>query len=193
MKKKALRKEIMALRNSLNETALEEKSSQIYDNLTNWPVFNNADSILIYMDFQNEVKTNKIIETCLKQNKDVIVPVVDETTQQMILIEIDGDTKFVKSKFGILEPAIIKDKTRSLYDVDLVLAPGVAFDLIGNRLGYGGGYYDRLLDAHSEIRHLIKVYGLAFECQLIDNVPAESTDYTMDGIVTEKKIYQCEK
>ncbi len=193
MKKKTLRKKIISLRKGLTKAALLEKSNQIYDHLINCSILKDADSVLIYMDFRNEVKTKQIIDYCFAHNKDVIVPVVDETTQQMVLIEIDKNTEFGKSKYGILEPTISEDNTRSLYDVDLVLAPGVAFDLSGNRLGYGGGYYDRLLNAHAEIRHLIKVYGLAFECQLVDEVPVDKTDCKIDGIITEKQIYHCAK
>ncbi len=190
MQKKALRKKIIALRKSQSQTEIAKKSRQILDILSSWSVLKKADAVMIYMDFRSEVQTKQIIGHCLSHDKDVIVPVVDETTAQMVLIQIDSNTTFIESKLGILEPAITRDDTRSLYDVDLVLAPGVAFDLAGNRLGYGGGYYDRLFDAHSEIRHLIKVYGLAFECQLVDAVPTDKDDRKMDGVITEKQIYQ---
>ncbi len=193
MKKKGIRKQILELRKNQSQAAMAQKSGQIFDHLINWPVFANADALLIYMDFRSEVQTKQIIDYCFEQGKDVIVPVVDDSTGQLALIQIDKDSAFIESKMGILEPPITEDSKRTLYDVDLVLAPGVAFDLDGNRLGYGGGYYDRLLDKYADIRHLIKIYGLAFECQLVDSVPTEPTDYKMDGIITEKQIYHCRK
>ncbi len=193
MQKQTLRKEILTLRENQTPAEIIEKNKQIFDILANWQVFKSADAVLIYMDFRSEVQTRQIVDYCLENNKDVIVPVVKQDTKQIVLVAVDNDTTFVKSKLGILEPVIEKDSVRTLYDIDLVLAPGVAFDQAGNRLGYGGGYYDRLLAAHSEIRHLIKVYGLAFDCQLVDDVPTDKTDCKMDGVITEKQIYHCKK
>ncbi len=189
MNKQDLRKTILSIRRQQSESDVTSKSEKILHHLSTWNNFNEVLAVMIYMDYDNEVKTQPIIDFCLQNGKDVIVPVVNSDGKTLTLVQIDQNSKFTKSTLGIMEPVISSENTRSLYDVDLVLAPGVAFDLEGNRIGYGGGYYDRLLDEHRAIRHLIKVYALAFECQLVDAIAADSTDQKVDGIITEKGIY----
>ncbi len=189
MNKNELRKTILNIRRRQNQADVDANSNKILQHLCDWQIFKQSLSILLYKDYANEVKTEQIIAHCLKANKDVIVPVVNGDGKTLTLIQIDQNSTFKKSPLGIMEPEVQADAVRTLYDVDLVLAPGVAFDLEGNRIGYGGGFYDRLLDEHRAIRHLIKVYALAFECQLVDSIAADDGDQSVDGIITEKGIY----
>ncbi len=190
LKKSDLRKIMIKLRASQSQGEIAEKSAQIVAQLLAWPPFQNAKSVMIYMDYNSEVQTADIIDHCFKNQQTVIVPVVTSKKGEMALVEIRPDTVFAKSSLGILEPVINQQMLRNLNDVDLILAPGVAFDLKGNRLGYGGGYYDRLLGKNPELRQKIKVYALAFECQISDAIATEPTDCKIDGLITEKQIYQ---
>lgn len=89
-----------------------------------------------------------------------------------------------RSKFGILEPR--QDVEISPQEIDLIFAPGLAFDLKGMRLGYGGGFYDRLL---SNIKKTTPVIGLAFDFQIVELVPCDERDQAITGLITEKKLY----
>ncbi len=189
MNKQELRKTVLNIRRQQTQADVDANSKKVLQHLSNWQLFKQSLAVLLYMDYAKEVKTAQIIDHCLMSNKDVIVPVVNADGKTLTLVQIDANTKFTKSSLGIMEPIVTPEAVRTLYDVDLVLAPGVAFDLDGNRIGYGGGYYDRLLDEHSSIRHLIKVYALAFECQIVDSITADANDQKIDGIITEKGIY----
>ncbi len=190
LKKSDLRKTMIKLRASQSQNEITKKSAQIYRQLLAWPPFQNAKSIMIYIDYNSEVQTKTIIDRCFKNQQSVIVPVVTSKKGEMKLVEIMPDTIFAKSSLGILEPVNSQQMLRNLSDINLILAPGVAFDLKGNRLGYGGGYYDRLLGKTPELRQQIKVYALAFECQISDAIPTEPTDCKIDGLITEERIYQ---
>ncbi len=190
MTKKILRKTIIKRRGSQSSAQIAAKSARICQQLIDWPIFRAAQSLMLYIDYKSEVQTAAIIDYCLKRGKAVIVPVVAAEPGQLALVEITAQTEFNKSPLGILEPAITAPALRQLADIDLILAPGVAFDLAGNRLGYGGGYYDRLLAKAPAERRRIAVYGLAFECQIVASIPTEPTDCKIDGLITERQIYQ---
>ncbi len=188
--KRQLRNQIIKRRNQLSPPEIGDKSAQIYRRLRTLAAFQSAQSIMVYMDYKNEVQTKSIIDDCFVGGKAVIVPVVTSKNGDMSLVEIGPQTHFKKSSLGILEPQITAQSRRQLGDIDLILAPGVAFDLTGNRLGYGGGYYDRLLAKAPAERRRIAVYGLAFECQIVESIPTEPTDCKIDGLITERQIYQ---
>lgn len=176
-------------RNQLNLSDIFDKKNQIIARLMALESFKKAHVIMLYMDYKNEVPTRDIIKTCLALGKRVILPVVVPDDEQLTLIEIDGFSNMVASKHGILEPQISKSATRCFEEIDLILAPGVAFDLNGYRLGYGGGYYDRLLASNPRHRQSIKVIALAFALQIVDHVPREEYDQPINGLITEDNVY----
>lgn len=184
--KTQLRKNIVARRLALTEEAVQEKSAKILANLMSLEAFNASGTVMLYMDFRKEVQTKAIIDYCLNQGKKVVLPVVGPDKKNLLLLEIKSlDADMILSSYGILEPIIKNEHLKSLHDIDLLLAPGVAFDLEGYRLGYGGGYYDRLLENRPE--HLL-VFALAFDLQVIDSLPHDSHDQRVDGIVTESRL-----
>ena len=98
------------------------------------------------------------------------------------IARVTSETKMERGAYGVPEP--VTDELASIQDMDLVLAPGVAFDREGNRLGYGKGYFDRLLKDCA-----CPKVGLAYEMQMVDHVPEHQGDIPMDKVVTEEKIY----
>ncbi len=97
---------------------------------------------------------------------------------------------------GIPEPDVRENRRVTIKDIDLVVIPGTGFDIQGNRLGYGGGYYDRLLGYESkqlaEVEHIPTV-ALAFEEQIGEEIPAEPHDIQVDMIITDKRLIRCTK
>lgn len=189
MFKKNLRKSIITRRNLLKSSEIFGKGNQIKARLMALELFKQAQVIMLYMDYKNEVPTREIIKTCLALGKRVILPVVVAGKEQLSLVEIKGFDDMVASKHGILEPPINALNKRRFEDIDLILAPGVAFDLNGYRLGYGGGYYDRLLASNAIHRQRINVIALAFALQIVEYVPHEGYDQPIDGLITEDNVY----
>lgn len=179
--KKIIRKEIIKNRKALSQDQVITFSQQIFDKLKKEGLLNQANTLL-YMDFRNEVKTQEMIKEILKSQAYVLLPRVDG--DKLSIHKISQLKDLVLSDYGILEPNPLSE-TVDYKTIELILAPGVAFDEKGFRLGYGGGFYDRLL---SQKRKEVQVIALAFECQMIEAVPTEPHDYQMDMIVTEKRL-----
>ena len=140
-------------------------------------------SVGIYHPTKSEISPLKLIEICKKFSIEVCLPVIDENMNELIFSKFDIDKILTKNKYGINEPTIIK-----LTTPDVIFVPMVGFDKNLNRLGYGKGYYDKTI---SKLRKLKKIFviGLAYDNQMIPNIPIENHDERMDIILTEKKIY----
>jgi 5-formyltetrahydrofolate cyclo-ligase len=110
--------------------------------------------------------------------------------KELRLYEIKELSELSAGYMGIPEPAVTEDRERDINDVTLVIMPGAAFDPKGNRLGYGGGYYDRLL---SRLRRKIPLVALAYEEQLVDSLPAGPHDIRVHMIVTDRRVIHCRK
>jgi 5-formyltetrahydrofolate cyclo-ligase len=185
--KTQLRKNTIAVRMALTEYELQQKSAMIFSNLLSLKAFDTAATVMIYMDFRKEVQTKDMIEHCLRHQKQVVLPVVSPDKKNLLLIEIKSiEEDMALSSYGIFEPIVNPERLKTLKDIDLVLAPGVAFDLEGYRLGYGAGYYDQLL---SNRPNRLTVYGLAFDLQVVPSVPHDAHDQRMDGIITESRVW----
>lgn len=186
--KNILRKNLISKRNSLTSSSVYNLSNSITDNVLSVKKYLDAKCIFIYLDFNNEVKTNKIIQHALNMNKRVFVPICNVKTKQLITAEIKDFNHLQPNKYGILEP-----KEQFLYIVnreliDLAIVPGIAFDSLGNRLGFGAGYYDRFFSSTS--KNIYKI-AIAYSFQVIEELEAEAHDVPMDTIITENKIINC--
>lgn len=179
--KKEIRKYMIKERDRLDRITKETIDKKIIEKLTISEAYKSARGIFIYIGFGSEINTKIIINNALNAGKEVYVPKVIK--KDMILIKINSLENLVTSSYGILEP--IGDK--SDFDVnklDLIIMPGVAFDENGNRLGYGGGYYDKFLDKNNIE---CKKVALAYELQVLDKLDTEEHDVKVDSIITEKR------
>lgn len=185
MNKEEQRKKLLAQRGNLASTKRKEKSEIIRKKLFEEQEFQQAQRILIYIDFNNEVRTIDIIKKMLADTKEVIVPITGE--EKLYLSELKDLTELKPNDYGILEP---KEKYMRLVkeeSLDLIVAPGVGFDRSCNRIGYGGGYYDRLL----AIVPQVPVIALSFAEQIIDLIETTTHDQKVDKIITEQEIISC--
>ncbi len=176
--KKALREKILKKRNALTQEEVIKKSSAIKKNLYSLPEFEDAKKACIYVSFNSEVHTHDIINENIK-GKEIIVPKVNE--DKLLLCELRSFDELEKGSFCVLEPG--EERQVFPHDIDCVIVPGVAFDREGFRIGYGKGFYDRLLN---EVN--CPKIGLCFDMQLVDEVPLEEHDVPVDIIVTETKV-----
>lgn len=184
MNKAEARAVMKAKRSKLTESDKQVKDNAIFMSLINDSVFIDSKIIFIYVSFGKEVDTLRIINFALSNNKIVCVPKVIGKTGVMKALKIDSLENMGTSDYGILEPQdnaveISKD------EIDLVLVPGLAFDLNGGRLGYGGGYYDRFL---SKIRKDALKIGLAYDFQIVEEIYTEEFDILINGIISESGL-----
>jgi 5-formyltetrahydrofolate cyclo-ligase len=182
--KLALRRRVLARRDALAPEIRSAASEAIVKRITALPEFGAATAVLLTLAFRSEWNTLALVRAAIATGKTVAVPRVDVEARMLELHALsDPDREIATGHMGIPEP--FPGNPRIARDtIDFVLVPGVAFDLAGRRLGYGGGYYDRLLPLLSP--HVARVAG-AFELQLVDRVPAAPHDVGVDTIVTESR------
>ena len=181
--KSLLRKELLKIRNSMNETDWLQKSIQIANRLRSLNLFVKASVIHCYisMNQRKEVNTHPLIEELLSGEKKVLVPITDFEKVQLTTVELNSLDELTENKWGVLEP---KSQVITKLVPDVVIIPLLAADMEFNRLGYGKGFYDRFL----KDQKFTKI-GLVFEDFLLKEIPVEAFDEKLDILVTEKAVY----
>ena len=176
MNKDELRKILIKKRKDILNK--KELSTIIVNKLMNLDIYKKAKVIALYNSLSDEVDTRYLISESLKE-KVVLLPSV--LGDNMEFIAINGDTKYIKSSFKILEPI------GEIYygNIDLIIVPGVSFDKELNRLGFGMGYYDKYL----QNKDIYKI-GLCFSEQIVDILPHDEFDIPMDMVITPNKVYK---
>ncbi len=184
--KAKLRREILARRDALPQEDRRSRSASIAGALFALPEYRAAGTVLFYVSFRSEVSTRRMIEQAVSHGKKVLAPKVDRRRRELRLFEIkDLSADLEAGYMNIYEPVEKRTREASPEEPDLVVMPGVGFDEKGNRLGYGGGYYDRLA---MKLRSGIRLVALAFEEQMVDEVPSLSHDRKVDMIITETRV-----
>ncbi len=188
-KKKELRKKVQELRDAIDPEQRNFLSARVADNLWSVPEFAAAGTVLFFISFRSEVNTVPMIHRALDEGKVVCLPCTDDGDKSMVACRImDLEADMEVGNYDILEPRCECRRPVAPEDIDVVLMPGVAFDLSGGRLGYGGGYYDRFLEKCSPACALIAV---AFEIQIIERVPCADHDHHIHKLVTESRVIDC--
>ena len=188
--KSRIRQDVLTKRDSLGPDIRKAKDDRIKERLFSLPEFQQAPILFFFASFRSEISTFTQIAEALTLGKRVILPSVDSMNKELRLYEIKGLSELSAGYMGIPEPAVAEDRERDINDVTLVIMPGAAFDPKGNRLGYGGGYYDRLL---SRLRRKIPLVALAYEEQLLDSLPSVPHDIRVHMIVTDQRVIHCRK
>jgi 5-formyltetrahydrofolate cyclo-ligase len=181
-KKEDMRRIMLEKRNSLSYETINTKSAEIQQRFTNSYEFNHAKILASYFPSGSEVRTENIISTALKSNMVVALP---RTEGEVIkFYQIFLDTNLMVGRFGIREP-LISSNSFVLGDIDILLVPGILFDARGYRIGYGYGYYDRYIAKKK--KSTVSV-GLAYECQMCEEIPRSIYDQKINILVTEKRM-----
>jgi 5-formyltetrahydrofolate cyclo-ligase len=178
MPKRSIRDELLARRRHLAAETCLGRSLAAQQRLLLVPEFAAATVVALYSPVRNEVFTEEIFTAARHSGKTVTYPRVRGTLLEFV--EVVDRQQLVPGAYGILEPA--GSQVVPLAALDLIVVPGVAFDLTGHRLGYGKGYYDRILYERRG-----QLVGLCFDFQLVERLPAEAHDVQMDLVVTEKR------
>lgn len=182
--KKEIRKEILEKRRACDKSLVLEWTACIEKMVYEHPFFEKAENLCTYMSFDGEVGTDGIIRRAFELGKRVWIPKI--SGKNMEFYELTKREHLVRNSYGILEPsgegAAFKGQNLKK---SLMIMPGVAFDRHRNRIGYGGGYYDRYLEERKELRTI----AVAFELQVVEELPTESTDIRPDVLITEMRSY----
>lgn len=181
--KKAFRKAMLAKRDAVPYENRIEADKARNECIRNWEVYQNAELLLFYVSYRSEADTRQLMKEALEAGRNVAVPKV--VGSDMVFYRMTEFSQLVEGYKGILEPDTEKCKAviGGLPKRTILFVPGCAFDKKGGRMGYGGGFYDRFMEQHPD---MLKV-ALAYEEQLVEEVPREAHDKTVDVIVTEER------
>jgi len=182
LRKSSLRKDTLLKRKSVTETASAEKSKIITDTLILSDFFIKSQTIAVYFPYKKEVNLLSLLDDA--KSKTFCFPKVEKNSKQLSFYEVNDISELQKGAFGIMEPGNNLKKVE-IKEIDLFLIPGVAFSENGERIGYGGGYYDSTLKLRKKQS---STCGIAFELQIISSGFSDSWDETVDCLVTETKL-----
>lgn len=182
--KKALRKQMLQRRDAMSAQERTQKSGQIMQNFLASEWYAECERVFCYVSFRSEVDTQELIKHMLSDGKKVAVPRVEG--KEMNFYEIRDLADCEPGSFGILEPkndgkSVIPAKNGK--NTDLMIVPGSCFTTRCDRIGYGGGFYDRFL-----AKHPIKTVGFFFDCQKADMIPCNEYDRKLDHVITESVL-----
>lgn len=179
MQKEILRQKIRKRLNRIKSKTVQEKI--IFKKLLYLQQFRTSKNIFTYVSRHDEVDTKKVIEYCIKKRKNVFVPKTDENTHMIHVYQIKRMSDLKIGPYGIFEPDEKRAKLSDRKKFDIILVPGLGFDVSCRRLGRGQGYFDRFLGQ-------IKGYkiGLCFQEQMCTSIPVDKHDVPMDVVMTGK-------
>lgn len=187
VRKTVIRTNLLFQRNSMSAEEVSTRSINIQSNLVKMSDYADSEIIGNYIAIGTEVETFQIMKRAFCSNKIVGLPTVagDNLSYYRIQYEDLVDKLITHPRFKIREP--IADKSKLIEKIDLLIVPGIAFDIKGNRIGYGYGYYDKYMAKKT----YKKAIGLAYDFQILNHVPSIYFDKKIDIIVSEKRIIFC--
>jgi 5-formyltetrahydrofolate cyclo-ligase len=190
MTKPGIRKQILALREQLIPARRDAYSATISARTVMLEVYRKANAVLGYMNFGAEFASELWVQQVLADGKKLALPRVNRHTNQLDLYWVDDlENQLAAGLWGIREPIVERcERLATLNEVEFALLPGVAFARDGARLGYGGGFYDRLL---FRMMHRPALAAAAFALQIVEQIPQEATDVKVEWIVTEQETIAC--
>jgi len=187
--KAQLRKRLLERRDAIPPEVRRAKDRSIHERLASTEQFREAGIVFLFASFRTEVDTLALIKKLLSDGKRVVLPKVEREQRRLLLYEIKNIEELIPGYMGIPEPATTtEDRLIDPDSVDVIVIPGAGYDLHGNRIGYGGGYYDRLLSGLTGNKPVIAP---AYEEQIVDEITAEPHDIKVGTIVTDRRTIVC--
>jgi 5-formyltetrahydrofolate cyclo-ligase len=186
-RKTELRKQVLAARDALAPATRADASARALERVAALEACCNARCVMAYLSFGSELDTAGFVRDTLARGARLALPRINAETGEIDPLAVtDPARDTVAGKWGLREPDPVRCATVALADIEFVLLPGVAFTVNGKRLGYGRGYYDRLI-ARFPMRPVL--VAAAFELQVVPDLPTGPTDQRADLVVTEKDAY----
>lgn len=187
IQRQQLRNQLRSLRNQLTAEQQQVASENIARQFISESLFKGCHSIALYIANDGEIDPIVIAKRAWSENIPVYLPVLDRNNEGHLLFQKwTCDSRFEKNKFGIPEPVSRQEESIAAEELHTVLLPLVGFDLQGNRLGMGGGFYDRTFAFKNEQVSLPKLIGLAHECQHVTELESQNWDIPLDYVLTDR-------
>ena len=184
-----IRKSIRTARKQLSHDEQRIAAQQIMHNALQHPKIIEAKNIALFLSFDGEIDTRPLINALWQQQKNVYLPVLHPfNSHNLLFLRYSPETPLVKNRFNIEEPPLDVRYVLPLEQLDIMMIPLVAFDNKGQRLGMGGGFYDRML-VNWQKKGFIPI-GLAHDCQQVETLPIAYWDIPLPEIITPKKIWR---
>ncbi len=184
--KNSLRQEILAQRDAISQDTHQAYTVDLLVNISSLPEWKKAKTVLLYLGIKTEFNPTPLVEAALSMEKVVVLPRILKAENRLEIRQIQSlEQDLVSGVWGLREPDPSSCPEIEPAKLDFVLVPGVAFDLYGNRMGYGAGFYDRLLSDHKLVAPRVSAF---FSEQLVDQVPHEPHDVPVDILVMPHKI-----
>jgi len=180
--KKEIRKKMLEIRNRIEPEIKIQKDEKIALKFMEFLKKRSVKSVLLYASFRGEVDTWRIFEYCKRLSIKIAFPKVKE--KNLELYWINDRSQLTPGYKSILEP--YSDEKANIEDIEVIAVPGLAFDRNCFRIGYGGGFYDKLLSKKKGL-----AVGLAYEEQILDTLPTEAHDVKVDMIITDERVINC--
>lgn len=193
MTKAELRQRLRQQRRQLSLEQRELAAKNLLQQLKKLPLYQTAQHIALYLENDAEISTRFILEDAWTLKKNCYLPILSaDPNNSLSFMPYQRDTSMVANQFGILEPVFVSEHAISPQQLDLVFCPLVAFDQQGNRLGMGGGFYDKTFAFTKQTPSTTpSLIGLAYELQKISRIPSDDWDVALTGVVTDKHYYDC--
>ncbi|MEO5341317.1 MAG: 5-formyltetrahydrofolate cyclo-ligase [Magnetococcus sp. MYC-9] len=197
--KQHMRDTLRSMRRALSSAEQQGLSGAVCQRALQLPLFQSASSIGLYLSIDHEVDPSSLLHAATLSNKAVFLPVVDRSRRQVHFVRYRAKDPLRTGAFGLREPLLpagqipsMEETAACVSSMDILFLPLVAFDAKGWRLGYGGGYYDRLLSCiPKETGQKPQLIGLAYHFQAVPAVPHEAHDVPMDQVVTDRACLIC--
>ena len=181
--KATLREQMKRARLAMSKAEVGRLSAMASERLVELEAFRAASGVMLYLPVRNEVDAMPVVTRCLNDGKALVLPRMDYAGDRIVAHRVDDPaTQLVLGQMDLVEPDPAKTAVAAPDQIDLVVVPGLAFDLEGNRIGWGRGYYDAFL-ATLDGRALLM--GLAYGFQVVESIEHDGHDVPMDLIVTE--------
>ncbi|WP_286884120.1 5-formyltetrahydrofolate cyclo-ligase [Aneurinibacillus sp. UBA3580] len=186
--KRQLRRQILRQRAEMSEQERMWRSRKIVERLLAVPEVWNAQRLFTFLSFGDEVCLDTFVNACCKASKDVYVPKTYPEEKRMVPYRFSGWNTLTRGVYGIREPDEAECEPWLGEPFDVIIVPGVAFTKRGERLGYGGGFYDRFF---TDLGSLPPLFAVCYEMQMVPSLPVEEHDHRIDRIITECRSIVC--
>jgi len=183
--KAQIRARVRETLDAMSDQQRHEGSVQACSKLLGLEAFGHASVIMLYLPLAKEVDVTPIAVQCFRRGLTVCVPIVDWKRRDMGPVEVTSldDHVLDCDEHGVRAPKQCRPIVPEI--IDLVVAPGLAYDCQGNRLGRGGGYYDRFL---TRLRPSTTTVGIVFDQQIVDAIPTKAHDVAVDIVITDRRV-----
>lgn len=184
--KEEIRAEMAAKIQALPDEEVREKTRKIQERVFDFANYLEARVVLMYLPRENEVATRRIIDRTYEYNKIVVIPLFETGSKKIRLFKVDDLQKDLRTDpSGRRQPDPARCRPMPIDSIDIAIVPGIVFDEKGGRIGFGEGYFDRLIP---NLPITTRKVTLALDEQVLPQIPSESLDKSVDIIITDKRI-----